>query len=139
MYQSLPKRDGIPQLEKFLFLIGNETGWDRICQSHSRPAYVIGIKKCPTHVPNFFYGTKICPNPVPNGMRSCVSGKIVIPRSHTSFLCQYGFENNLRDKASACQNIVGTISMKSEGRYYCSVKGIDLTAGSYPRTMIHMQ
>ena len=46
MSQSGPKKDGIPsQLEKFTFLIGNETGWDGIYQSHSRPAYVIGIKK----------------------------------------------------------------------------------------------
>ena len=60
---------GIPsQLEKFSFLIGNETRWDGICQSHSRPAYVIGIKKCLNPVPKFFYGTKICLNHVPNEM-----------------------------------------------------------------------
>ena len=62
---------GIPsQLEIFPFLIGNETGWDGICQSHSRPAYVIGIKKCLNPVPKFFYGTKIYLNLVPNGMES---------------------------------------------------------------------
>ncbi|KAH9764591.1 40S ribosomal protein S15-4 [Citrus sinensis] len=34
---------GIPsQLENFSFLIGNETGWDGICQFHSRPAYADG-------------------------------------------------------------------------------------------------
>ena len=50
---------GIPsQLEKFTFLVGNETGWDRIYQSHSRPVYASGIKKCPTPVPKFFYGQK---------------------------------------------------------------------------------
>ena len=62
---------GIPsQLKKFLFLIGNETGWDEIYQSHSRPAYVILIKKCLTPIPKFFYRTKIYPIP---------SGKIAIP------------------------------------------------------------
>ena len=62
---------GIPsQLEKFSFLIGNETGWDEICQSHSCPAYVIGIKKYLTPVLKFFYGTKIYFNPVPNGIES---------------------------------------------------------------------
>ena len=61
---------GIPsQLKKFSFLIGNETGWDEICQSHSRPTYVIGIK-CSTPIPKFFYETKICLNLVPNEMRS---------------------------------------------------------------------
>ena len=60
---------GIPsQLKKISFLIDNETEWDEICQSHSRPTYVIGIKKCSTPIPKFFYGTKICSNPVPNGM-----------------------------------------------------------------------
>ena len=86
MSQSRPKRDeimwdpipkemgscGIPsQLEKFPFLIGNETGWEGICQSHSRHAYAIGIKKkCLTPIPKFFYRTKICFNPILKGMGS---------------------------------------------------------------------
>ena len=50
---------GIPsQLEKFSFLISNETGCDEICQSHSYPAYVIGIKKYLTPIPKFFMGQK---------------------------------------------------------------------------------
>ena len=62
---------GIPsQLVKFSFLISNETGCDGIYQSHSHPAYIIGIKKYLTSVPKFFYGPKIYLNSVPNGMRS---------------------------------------------------------------------
>ena len=58
------------QLKNFSFLIGNETGWNEICQSHSHPTYVIGIKKYLTLVSKFFYGIKIYFNPVPNGMGS---------------------------------------------------------------------
>ena len=58
MSQFRPKRDGILQLEKFTFLIGNKTGWDEICKSHSRPVYVIGIKKISLPSLNFFMRQK---------------------------------------------------------------------------------
>ena len=41
------------QLKNFSFLIGNETGWDGICQFHFHPAYVIGMKKYLTPVSKF--------------------------------------------------------------------------------------
>ena len=81
---------GIPsQLEKFTFLISNETRWDEIYQSHSRPAYIIGIKKYPNPVPNFLWDKNmsqsrpkwdgIPQDPIP-------SGKIVIPRHFVKFM-----------------------------------------------------
>ena len=71
---SVPKDMGLyeisSQLEKFTFLVGNQTGWDEIYQSHFRPVYASEIKKSLISVPKFFYGTKIYPNSVLNGMRS---------------------------------------------------------------------
>lgn len=57
-FNSVPKE--IPsQLVKFSFLIGNETEWDIIYQSHSYLAYIIGIKKYLTFTSKFFYKIKI--------------------------------------------------------------------------------
>ena len=82
---SVPKEMGsygmiTSQLKKFLFLVGNQTGWDEIYQSYSCPVYASRIKKYLTPIPKFFYRTKIYPNPVPNGMGSC--GKNYHPQSY---------------------------------------------------------
>ena len=79
---------GIPsQLENFSFLIDNETGWDGICQSHSRPAYVIGIKKCLNPVPNFFMGQKYVS--IPSQMGWDPAGSHPIGKNYHLYLKYY--------------------------------------------------